>query len=106
MMKGNEMSCDEFYHRHFHKKVTHKHPHSDDTHHHHPHSGEPKISGHSPIESSENTHLHEHTHEAAEHEHSVAHDLLHPCDEADAVSTEVEKAQGMNGPETIKTEEK
>lgn len=107
MMKGNEMSCDEFYHRHFHKKITHKHPHSDDTHHHHPHSGEPN-GHHSPsTPSTEDAHhLHEHTHEPAEHEHSVAHDLLHPCGEVAGISKEGRKMQGMNDPETIKTEEK
>lgn len=70
------MSCDEFYHRHFHKKVTHAHSHVKDEHHHHTHE---KIDVKADVahENGQETHLHEHTHEAFEHEHPVEHDPLH-----------------------------
>jgi hypothetical protein len=73
------MSCDEFYHRHFHKKVTHVHPHVKDEHHGHLHQtarGKEDAAHEHP----EGAHLHEHTHEVLEHEHPVAHDLLHSDD--------------------------
>lgn len=83
------MSCDEYYHRHFHKKITHKHPHSNDVHHRHQHSESPKDRNYPLSESAEGSdHFHEHTHEAAEHEHSVRHDPLHPCDESKMHTTE------------------
>jgi hypothetical protein len=78
------MSCDEFHFRHFHKKVTHKHVHSNDVHHRHTHSGEANGHDHPAGETHENAnHLHEHTHEAAEHQHSFEHDSLHPSGESE-----------------------
>jgi len=67
------MACDETYHRHFHKRITHSHPHQNDAHHRHLHSDDTE-------------HLHEHTHEAIEHEHEVSHDPLHPSDGGDPKS--------------------
>jgi hypothetical protein len=76
------MSCDEFYYRHVHKKITHKHAHSNDIHHRHTHSDGLNGQDHSAIEPhGDPEHLHEHTHEAAEHQHASEHDPLHLCNE-------------------------
>lgn len=101
------MSCDEFYHRHYHKKVTRTHAHSDDMHHHHTHPEE--FNGHDHHEaapSSDPNHLHEHTHEAAEHQHSSEHDLLHSCDSLEEKnSLNGKKRHAMHDREPIQTEE-
>jgi hypothetical protein len=109
------MSCDEFHFRHFHKKVTHKRPHShgrsDDAHHRHTHSGEPDGHDHPAGATQEDAdHLHEHTHEAAEHQHPFEHDPLHPAGESEKVLGLNEdalnrKKDGMNH-EPIHKEEK
>lgn len=70
------MACDETYHRHFHKKITHSHPHTKDAHHQHGHSNE------------QGEHSHEHTHEAVEHEHPISHDPLHQSDGGKSVRSE------------------
>lgn len=109
------MSCDEFYHRHFHKKITHTHPHSKDSHHQHTHSGKTHEHNHPLSESVEDLeHFHEHTHEAAEHEHphSFEHDPLHPFEsEAEADLKEKKPLGGkekheMHNHKPLQTEEK
>ena len=75
------MACDEFFHRHFHKKITHTHPHVKEDYHHHTHLKEDGEAGMADEETER--HLHEHTHEAAEHEHPVEHDPLHLSDQSE-----------------------
>lgn len=110
------MSCDEFYDRHFHKKVTHTHPHSNDSHHHHTHSGDTNGHDHPPTGLSREgdvEHLHEHTHEAEEHDHphSLEHDPLHPSSDLEMLSTSdsknfSRKKELSSSQEPIQTEEK
>lgn len=106
------MSCDEFYHRHYHKKVTHTHPHSDDMHHHHTHPEGQNGHDHPEAASSgDPNHLHEHIHEAAEHQHPSEHDLLHPSEEVGFSFKRKnlpnkKKDHTMRDHEPIKTEEK
>jgi hypothetical protein len=80
-------------------------------HHHHTHPE--GFNGHDHPEaasSGDPNHLHEHTHEAAEHEHPSEHDLLHPRDEKGSISKEnlpnKKKDHKMNDREPIQTEEK
>ncbi len=55
-------------------------------------------------------HLHEHTHEATEHEHPAEHDPFHPCDESKMHTTKKslkgENKSEMQSHGPIQTEEK
>ena len=105
------MSCDEFYHRYFHKKITHTHAHSDDMHHHHIHPKGLTDHHHEAASADDSDHLHEHTHEAAKHEHLSEHDVLYPSDEMGLFSKEKKlsnqkKTHRIPDREPIQTEEK
>ncbi|MGB3941996.1 MAG: hypothetical protein WBK96_10945 [Candidatus Manganitrophaceae bacterium] len=71
------MPCDEFFHRHVHKKIVHRHPHGHDEHHPHSHPEEKNSSHGEGLLPETDGHAHEHVHEAVEHEHDSEHDPLH-----------------------------